>query len=561
MTADRLATRWNGWGLTDETYELGSRETAFWRWVAATLGMEDLPDTPAPTLDEMTIPEGRLSDELQSGFAGLIGSPFVKTDKYERLFHARGKSYIDLIDIRQGAIKGTLDHVPDAVLYPGNASEVRACLKYGAEQNVTIIPFGGGSSVVGAVTARAKTDGAVCVTLDTTRLDKVLDINKTDMTARIEAGKYGPDLEAALQEDGVTLGHYPQSFEFSTLGGWISARGAGQQSNKYGKAEKWLQNLTLATPQGLWETEDYPASAAAPNLNQLIAGHEGTLGVITEAKVKIHNVPETKDYRAFYMKEFRHGADVIRTLVQRGIPVAMARLSDPDETRFFQAVSTVGSNKALALKAINLYARRKAGTSPCLLLVGAEGMIPTVDATMDAVKQIVADRGGVHLGKTLAQQWYKSRFHSPYLRDPLLDKGVGLDTLETATQWSNIDKLYRTVMTALATVMDGVTPDGQNGIVMCHISHAYHDGASLYFTYVWPRDLNDPVGQWQKIKTAASDAIAVNGGTISHHHGVGTDHRLWLDREKGTLGMSALKATKAALDPQGILNPHKSFAD
>ncbi len=557
MTADRTATRWNGWGLTDETYELGRRAPAFWNWVATTLGMDSLPDTPAPSIDDMVIPDSRLTDSHREGFAAILHPDHVKTDKYERLFHARGKSYIDLVDIRQGK----LEHVPDAVLYPGSAEEVRACLQYASDNQITVIPYGGGSSVVGAVTARGKTSTAPCVTLDTTRLDKIIKINKTDMTAKIEAGKYGPAIEQELQAEGVTLGHYPQSFEFSTLGGWISARGAGQQSGKYGKAEKWLVNTRLATPEGLWETEDFPASAAAPNLNQMIAGHEGTLGVITDAKVKIHPVPEAKQYRAFYMREFRHGVDVIRTLVQRGVPVAMARLSDPDETRFFQAVSTVGSNKALALKAINLYARRKAGTKPCLLLIGAEGLHAGVDAAMDAARHIVEARGGVHLGKLLADQWYKSRFHSPYLRDPLLDKGVGLDTLETATQWSNIEKLYREVMATLQKTMNSVTPDGQYGIVMCHVSHAYHDGASLYFTYVWPRDPNDPAAQWQRIKTAASDTIAVHGGTISHHHGVGTDHRPWLDREKGKLGMAALKAAKDVMDPAGILNPHKSFAD
>ena len=555
MSTERNLLRWNGWGLKSEDYGLGERAPVFWEWARQAVGARSLPDTPAVSLDDTILPEIALRPEILSSLKRLTSPDRVKIDPYERAFHAYGKSYPDLIKVRSGKI----DEAPDAVVYPETEDEVVAVLKLARDEHLAIVPYGGGSSVVGGVGALKAAGQDGVITLDMTRMARLVSLDEEAMTATLEAGIYGPALEDTLQEQGFTLGHYPQSFEFSTLGGWVSARGAGQQSNKYGKAEKWLVSARLATPTGIWQTENYPASAAGPNLNQIVAGHEGTLGVITEATVRIHQIPPVKDYRGFFFKDFFDGVAAIREIVQSGLPVAMARLSDPDETRFFQGASTVGTSREKQLKWMLRLLRWRIGPKPCLMLVGTEGPGPKVEGTRDAVRAIVKRNGGFHMGEFLGSTWYKQRFHSPYLRDPMMDHGLAVDTLETATRWSNMRPLYNAVMTAIREAIAQVTPEGTTPLVMCHVSHSYHDGASLYFTFVWPRELKDPLGQWQRIKAAASEAIAAHGGTISHHHGVGTDHAPWLDDEKGEYGMKALKAVKQALDPDGVLNPGKSF--
>lgn len=554
MSIERNQIRWNGWGSVEEDYGLEDRANAFWGWAGSALGMKAVPDCPAPSLDDTQMADPALTDEALAALKAICGER-IKTDKFERAFHARGKSYPDLVVVRSG----TVDPAPDAVAYPETADEVHALLKAAAEHKLAVIPYGGGSSVVGAINAAKRDDQAGIVVVDTTLMDKLISIDEEALTATIQAGAYGPQLEAQLQEQGYTLGHYPQSFEYSTLGGWISARGAGQQSNKFGKAEKWFVSARVATPQGAWNTEPYPASAAGPNLNQLVLGHEGTLGIITDATVRVQRLPETRDYRGFFMPDYFSGIAAIRDMVQAGLPVAMTRLSDPNETEFFQKAATVGTPKARQLGLLLKLLRFRVGKRPCLMLIGVEGEGPKVEGTRDAVRAIVKRHGGVHTGTIFSSNWYKQRFHSPYLRDPMLDHGIAVDTLETATTWSNMRKLYDAVMAALDTSIKSTLKDGQKCMVMCHVSHSYPDGASLYFTYVWPQDLEAPMEQWQRIKAAASDAILATGGTISHHHGVGTDHKQWFEQEKGDIGLAALKGVKQAIDPDGILNPNKSF--
>jgi alkyldihydroxyacetonephosphate synthase len=551
MTIDRKTIRWNGWGAVSAHSPMEGRDAA-WPWVAQALNVASLPDTPARALDSLPMPRSRLTGEPMDALTQIVPVSRVFTDTYERAFHARGKSYHDLLYLRAGKF----DACPDGVVYPESAEEAFNLLRWANHVGAAIVPYGGGSSVVGGVTA---TGGELVVAADMTRMNKLISIDKISLLATAEGGIYGVELERQLQAQGFTLGHYPQSFEYSTLGGWIAARGAGQQSNRYGKAEKWLAYAELATPRGLWRTEGFPASAAGPNLNQLIAGSEGTLGLITQATFRIHHKPEHKDYRTFLMPSFEAGADAIRAIVQAEIPVATLRLSDADETYFFQSFAKAGTPpgpkdalQAAALKLMGVVAR------PCALIMGQEGDRGVVHQNLIAAQKRIKSFGGVAVGAGPAQRWYAGRFHGPYLRDPLMDKGIGVDTLETSTYWSNIPRLYAAVRTALieaCTEHSGVK--GGRGIVMAHISHSYPDGASLYFTFIFPRDLNDDIGQWRKIKKAATDAIARNGGTLSHHHGVGEDHMPWMMGEKGSLGIEILRAVKKTLDPKGVMNPGK----
>lgn len=552
MTIDRQSLRWNGWGKADQENPL-PEGAAQWEFIRTALGMRALPSTPAKRFTDVVLPKSRLNADAISRLKEIVGNNQVRDDDYERAFHARGKSYHDLLYVRAGK----LEVAPDAVVYPRSIDEVELVLKYCLKNNIALVPYGGGSSVVGGVNAQSGALDRAVITLDMTLMNRVLKIDKKSMTATLQAGIYGPELEKALNEHGVTLSHFPQSFEFSTLGGWIAARGAGQQSNRYGKAEKWLVSAVLVTPKGIWKTESTPASAAGPNLNQLVAGSEGTLGIICEATVKIHEVPEEKDYRGYLFKDFASGVKAVRAINHADIPVAMVRLSDAPETYFFQAASG-GSGSGLKAKLQSLYLKAKGLTAPCLMLVGLEGDKESVVYARTRTAAIAERYGATAIGTGAGKKWYQGRFHSPHMRDPMMDHGLGIDTLETSTNWANMLPLHEKVTKAIDEAISANTPEpGERGIVMAHVSHSYPDGASLYFTFLFPRKLDDEVSQWLAIKRAASDAILAGGGTISHHHGVGTDHAPWLAEEKGPQGYRLLKTLKAECDPDGILNPGK----
>lgn len=553
MTIDRNKIRWNGWGWAAHKDELAARDDV-WTWLAGELGMPSLLATPARPLDEIELPAPRLTAEERAHLVATLGADRVRDDAYERAFHALGRSYHDLLRLRAG----TIPSAPDAVLYPRGTEEILSVLAFAANAGIAVVPYGGGTSVVGGVSASPGPFKAV-ITLDLSGMDRLIDVDATSRTAIAESGIYGTALEKALQAKGLTLGHYPQSFEFSTLGGWIAHRGAGQQSILYGKAEDWLVGARLATPRGIYDTESFPASAAGPRLTDLVVGSEGTLGIITEATMRVRPVPQARDYRGYLFRDFQSGAAAIRNAVQDEIPAAMLRLSDADETRFYRAFGALGKKPTLAGRLTQAYLDyRGFDANACALIAGFEGDEQEIAEGRRRFEAIALRLGAISAGKSVGERWREGRFHGPYLRDPMMDRGVGVDTLETAARWSKIDALYTAVRTALETTMRETAPrPDAKGIVTCHISHAYRDGASLYFTYIFPRALDGEIAQWQAIKKAASDAIALYGGTISHHHGVGEDHLPWLAQEKGRLGIDVLRAVKHVFDPKGILNPGK----
>ena len=551
MRYARENLRWNGWGPRDVFFDTHGRDRELWALIADSLGLGELPSTPALPFERVRVPEGRLSSEVIAELGRALGGEGarVRTDDYERAFHALGQSYPDALRARRGEL-GT---APDAVLYVESEREVLAVLALCDARGIAAIPFGGGSSVVGGVEGRPGPGHIGAVTIDTTRLRQLLEVDPVSHTARAQAGIYGPVLEEELGARGFTLGHYPQSFEFSTLGGWIAARGAGQLSNRYGSADKFLVAARLATPRGELRTLAFPTSAAGPNLNHVIAGSEGTLGVITEATVKVHPAPEARRIGAFLFRELESGTDAVRRLVQEEVGAAMIRLSDPHETRFFgelrQALEPGGATR-LAERGLGLLGFG----DKCLMLVAFEGSEARVRSGFRRAVALATRAGGLYVGEGPGRSWWKRRFEMPYLRDPILDHGLGVDTVETSTEWSNLPRLYHAVREALRQAVEA---GHRRGIVMMHVSHSYLDGASLYFTFLFARDLGRELEQWHGIKEAASRAISENGGTISHHHGVGVDHAGWMRAEKGALGMDLLAAAKARLDPNGIMNPGK----
>ncbi len=548
MSLQRDHLRWNGWGRLDTDDGLGERGPPLWAWLQQELGLPSLAATPPQPMETVPVPPPRLSRRHLTQLAKLSAPDRVVCDGPDRIRHAVGKSYPDLLLLRTGA-----PLLPDAVVYP-LAPEVEAILRWAASASVAVVPFGGGTSVVGGVAARGGPGHRAVLALDTTRMEALVAVDEASRTATLEAGISGPDLERLLQERGWTLGHYPQSFEFSTLGGWIATRGAGQQSNKYGKAEDWLVAAEVATAHGALRTLNVPASAAGPDLNQIIAGSEGTLGVITRATVRIHPLPERRAYHAWLLRDWSSGAAAVRDLVQAGLDVATTRLSDSEETRFLRALS--GRPRG-AKAAVESWLARRGYDRPCMLLVGAEGENRAVAGTLAEVRRRIGRHGAFHLGARPGRSWYARRFHLPYLRDPILDRGLGVDTLETAAPWSSINALRESVSSALLEAAAKSSPvAGGRGAVLCHLSHSYPDGASLYFTFLWPRDDADALGQWQHLKAAAMRAFRMHGGTVSHHHGVGTDNLEWLRDEQGP-GAAWLHAVKQATDPEGVLNPGK----
>lgn len=550
--------RWWGWGTLDETYSL-ERRPNFWpmvrEWLALPKSAIEQATPPVP-LEENPLPPSRFDDPMLSSLRQVLDDEAVRLDKRTRVEHAYGKSYRDLIRIRAGYVPNP----PDAVVYPDGEAKVASLMSWAADRDVALIPFGGGSSVVGGV--EPSRNGEPTMTVDLARLDQVLAIDRQSRIARIQAGATGPEVETQLNEKGFTLGHFPQSFQFSTLGGWIATRAAGQTSIGYGKIEDMTQGVRVVTPAGILETRDVPATATGPSIRQMLIGSEGAYGIITEATMRIHPQPEVQDYRGVLFRAFEDGVTAFRDLMQSDpLHPSIIRLSDEAET----AAYTVLAHEHRGLRrvvdeAFEWYLKARAydladGTS--LMLLGFDGSREWVANQWSLALEICRAHGGLPLGHSVGRTWRRERYAQPYLRDTLLGHGILVDTLETATNWTNLMSLYRAMVAALKGAI--TTNGGGPGYVMTHVSHAYEQGASLYTTFLGRQiPTSDPLvkqAQWEGIKEVVTEAILDAGGTLSHHHGVGRDHAPWLEEEIGPTGVKALRSLKRSLDPNGIMNP------
>ncbi|MFT7839457.1 FAD-binding oxidoreductase [Saccharothrix sp. BKS2] len=487
------------------------------------------------------VPGSALDDDARAALDDVVGPGFVRVDRDSRLGRAGGLSYVDLLRQRGEGVLA----VPDAVVLPGTPEQVVDVLKACAEHDVAVVPFGGGTSVVGGVNA-LRGDKAAVVALDLARLDRLVDVDPVSRLAVLQAGVTAPRADHLLAAHGLTTGHVPQSYERATIGGFAATRSAGQASSGYGRFEDLVEGVRLATPAGEWRLGGAPASAAGPDLKQLVVGSEGALGVITEVALRVRPRPRVERYGGFVVDGWEHGQRVVRALAQDRVLADVTRLSDVEETEVSLALA--GGWKTTALKA---YLGARGVARPCLLVLGWHGR----DEAEVARKRRDTLRGHrlVSLGRPLGEAWRRGRFHGPRQRDALMEVGVCVETLETAAHWSRLDDLRTAVRGALLDALGRC-------VVMCHLSHAYETGASLYFTAIAARDPGDPVGQWQVAKAAASEAIA-GLGTITHHHAVGVDHAPYLEAEVGALGLDVLAAVKRTLDPTGVLNPGKLLAD
>lgn len=551
-----MQRKWWGWGDASKRFPL-EHSPGLWPFLEAQIGPLGERTMRPVSREAIALRASRLSADDRTALQMILGRDGLSVDDSDRLSHAYGKSYRDLIRLRRGEVP----HPPDAVLWPRTPDEVQRILDFAVARGWAVIPFGGGTSVVGGVEVPPQVAERIHLTLDLARLNRVLEVDPISLTARVEAGIFGPDLEASLQAQGVTLGHYPQSFQFSTLGGWVATRSAGQQSTKYGKIEDMVVGLSLATPRGPMTVKALPARATGPDLAQLVVGSEGTFGVITEVTVRVHPIPARRDYRGLLLPSFERGIEMIRALVQEGLTPAVARLSDQPETDVLMAMRKPPANglqaflESLAMKTL-MRGAAAASPSRCMLILGYEGSPTDVSTSWERARGILREHEALNTGTGPGESWYRNRFELPYLRDTLLDHGVMVDTFETSAPWSRLGELYERIRTA---TQDALARDGGRGHVMCHLSHAYHDGASLYFTFTAPQ-ADDALAQWAHVKRAATDAILAGGGALSHHHAIGLDHAPWMPQEVGETGLMALNGIKQALDPTACMNPGKLMA-
>jgi alkyldihydroxyacetonephosphate synthase len=543
--------KWWGWGDESLHYPLDSRPGAV-EYLKKQLGLKGLQQRPVFDLKDVEIPDSKLDSKRLSAITAELPEGCVTTDRRERILHSCGRGYKDLVGLRSMKIPNS----PDAVFFPETETDVQKILRLAEEHRIAIIPFGGGTSVVGGVNP-LRGNMALAGTLDMSRLCRVLDIDKLSRTVTAQAGITGPDLEAELKKEGFMLGHYPQSFEYSTLGGWIAPRSCGQNSILYGGIEELVVSLRMISPAGEIETITVPRRADGPDLNETILGSEGVLGVIVSATLRITDLPEETDYFSYAFRNFEDASDAARVVVQSGIPAAMVRVSDEDETDAFIAVGRKkDQNLAEKIKSkIARYLLAAKGIDPhrmSFMMIGLEGNIVENRANRKRIGKTFKSYRSLYLGRTPGREWLKERFFLPYLRDELLDNGIMTDAFETATTWSNLPRLYAGVKEALESVPK---KDRLPVAVITHISHLYRDGASLYFTMMARQREGDAIGQWNEIKEAANSAVIKHGGVISHHHGIGLDHKGYLSWNK--TGREVIKNIKSTLDPNGIMNPGK----
>jgi len=522
--------KWDAWGDPEQAKPLSE---GIRNLLTQALGVGDVP-LPELEPEHVKLRPSALSPADRDALADIVGAKNCGVDDAARLLRAGGKSTLDLLRRRDPGVQDA----PDAVLLPGDEDEVADILRLCGQRSIAVIPFGGGTSVVGGLDPLRGQFKAV-ISLDLRRLNELHHLDEVSGEAELGAGVTGPDAERLLGERGFSLGHFPQSFQFATIGGFAATRSSGQDSAGYGRFNDMVRGLRAITPAGVLDLGRAPESAAGPDLRQLLIGSEGVFGVITRVRVKVHPAPAATRYEAWSFPDFATGADGLRAVAQTGTGPTVLRLSDEAETGVNLATTeNIGENSI---------------TGGCLAITVFEGSEEHVESRHAETRALLKTKGGTSLGEAPARAWEHGRFNAPYLRDSLLSAGALCETLETATNWSNIPAVKSAVTEALTTAL---AETGTPALVLCHISHVYPTGASLYFTVVAGQRGN-PIEQWRKAKAAASDSMMRTGATITHHHAVGADHRPWMRDEVGEVGVKVLQAVKATLDPAGILNPGK----
>src|SRR3954470_7341722 len=505
--------------------------------------------------ESLDIPEPALDDDLRAALEAAAGPAHVSTDALDRVVHARGKSVRDLVRHR----RGELGRLPDAVVRPGSKPEVEPVVRAVLDADAVVIPFGGGTNIAGSLEAPGDEQRTI-VSLDLGRLRGVLEIDEVSGLARIEAGALGPDIERQLEARGFTLGHFPDSFTHSTLGGWIATRSSGMQSDKYGDVADLTRAMRVVTPQGTLATRPVPHTSTGPSVREMVLGSEGRLGVITEATVHVHRVPERRVILGYLFPDWARALAAMRAIAESDAAPSVTRVSDGSETRFSFATKKAPTALDRAKsKGLQLFLERKSSFGDLgemsLAFIGYEGGKAHVARQRKLVGRIVSAHGGMAIGASPGELYDQKKFDTPYIRDYLLDRGALADVSETAAPWGDLRALYDNVVAGAERAFG---EQQVRGYIMCHLSHSYHTGACLYFTFGFkPSGRRDPLEDYDAVKSAIQQAFVDTRGTLSHHHAVGTEHARWLEQDISAPGVAMLRALFDGVDPGNNLNPGK----
>ncbi len=523
--------RWNGWGDENNSMELPASGLGF---LAERIGKA------SPLAD------ARLESVLAKvPSTRLLPHPLIDTSAEVRVRHARGQSLPDWLAMRSG----DFGVFPDGVAFPENSDHVRTLIDYCLERDAVLIPYGGGTSVAGHINP-FPADKPI-LTVDMGRMNQLMALDQRSQIATFGAGTPGPQLESQLRAKGYTLGHFPQSFELSTIGGWVASRSSGQQSLRYGRIEQMFAGGRVETPLGRMDIPTIPASSAGPDIREMIMGSEGRMGIISEVKVRVTPVAEQEDFFVVVFPSWKQARTAARELVQAKIQLSMCRVSNPVETETQLALA--GHPGQIAW--LERYLRwRGADQGKCMMTVGITGSRPQCRAAKRQFKRLVNKHSGINTGTMLGKKWAEKRFMMPYLREALWRDGYVVDTLETATDWDNVDHLMNAIENNLCSSLKFA---GEDVHVFTHLSHFYAQGCSIYTTYLFRSadSYAKTLAYWRQMKSSTSELIVHNRGTISHQHGVGRDHAPYLPVEKGELGMLAIRSLIAGFDPKDMMNP------
>lgn len=544
--------KWWGWGVPGVAFHFEDKP-AFAPFVDKAVGLDLHAVAPLdpPAFEALRVPPGRDDGRVRRVAAAIVGDAAVTDDAMDRVVHTYGKSLRDLVRVRAGLLPRT----PDLVVYPGAEAEVQALVTALVEAGAVLIPFGGGSNIAGSLEPDPA-ETRIVVSVDLGRLDRLIDIDEPSGLARIQAGALGPELEAQLNERGWTIGHFPDSFTHSTLGGWVATRSSGMQSDKYGDIADIVRGMRVARPGGLLEVRPYPSAATGPSVRELILGSEGRLGVITEVTVQVHRRPAKRVIHAYFFPNWTASLAAMQAIAASDTHPTVTRVSDARETGFSLATAKESKGlSALAQRGLMGFLKRRGWDLDelCLSFIGYEGEPDHVGRQRKAVERIVKRHGGIGVGTGPGVLYDQKKFDTPYLRDFLLDRGTAGDVSETAAPWSALRPLYDRTIAAAEAAYSSL---GRQGWIMCHLSHSYHAGACLYFTFAFVFG-DDPLGEYDTVKTAVQQAFADAGGSLSHHHGVGLEHAAWMPDAVSAEGVGMLQGLFSATDPGRNLNPAK----
>ena len=546
--------KWWGWGVEGVAFHHEDKP-AFAPFVSDKVGL-DITGEPVvpPELESLPVPVPKLTDAFLAQLHETLGEEHVHTETLDRIVHTYGKSLRDLVRLRRAIIP----RIPDAVLYPADEDQVRAIVDLAVAEDVVIIPFGGGTNISGSLEPPPEESRPV-LSVDLGRLNKVLDIDAESGLARIQAGTLGPDLEEQLGARGWTMGHFPDSFTHSTLGGWVATRSSGMQSDKYGDIADITRGLRVVVPGDVLVIRPLPSTATGPSVREMILGSEGRLGVITEVTVQVHRVPEERIILGYLFPSWESGMAAMQDIASSDAAPTITRVSDARESAFSFATGKhkPGFNLSGKIQKGLMTVLEKRGwdlEKVCLSFIGFEGAKSHVAYERKLVKTIVGQHGGIVVGTGPGRLYDQKKFDTPYLRDFLLDRGAGGDVSETAAPWSRLMEVYDNTVAAANRAFDQI---GVKGWIMCHLSHSYHSGACLYFTFAFPLDDADPLVGYDVVKSAIQQSFVDHGGTLSHHHSVGTEHSRWMVEDVSGPGVAMIDGVFGTIDPGRNLNPGK----